>query len=313
MATAMERTDYRAPTPKLPESWLPVWKSFVRGLRASTPPRSERTIKAYGAALADLARFLEPAPPITAVTREQLEEFMGAFQVGHDPAYAAIHYRGLRRWFNWLVEEGDIQLSPMKRIPAPRVVETPTPVLPLSDIRKLLKVCEGAGFSERRDMALIRFLIDTGARLGGATAVRLEDVDLDTQTALVRAKGGDTYDVRLGAKATHDLDRYLRVRSLHRYKDSPYLWLGMFGPLTEDGVYQLVRRRATKAGIDIEKAVHVFRHSFAHYFRMAGGEEGDLQVLGGWKSRAMLGRYGKSMQVERARVAHRKFSPGDQV
>ena len=292
---------------------MPYWKSFTRALRATTPPRSERTIKAYGYAVRDLANFVAPAPALTELTREQLELFFADFNERHDPDYAAIHYRGLRRWFNWLLEEGDIQLSPMSRIPAPKVVDVPTPVLPLADIKKLLKACEGQGFNERRDMALIRFLIDTGVRLAGATTVRLEDVDLDRQQAMVTAKGGDRYMTNLGARAVRDIDRYLRVRSQHKQKDSPFLWVGMFGALTEDGVYQLVRRRADRAGIDIEKAVHVFRHSFAHYFRMAGGEEGDLQVLGGWKSRAMLSRYGKSMQVERARAAHRRFSPGDQV
>ena len=303
----------RTPDPMLPLSWMPSWKSFTRALRATTPPRSERTIKAYGYAVRDLAAFLQPAPALDGLTREQLELFFADFNQRHDPDYAAIHYRGLRRWFNWLVEEGDLPASPMRRIPAPKVLDEPTPVLELEVIRKLLKACEGQGFTERRDMALIRFLIDTGARLTGVATVRLEDLDLDAQAALVRAKGGDTYTTRLGAKATRDLDRYLRVRSQHRYKDSPYLWLGMFGPLTPDGVYQLIRRRAAKADLHIEKAVHVFRHSFSHHFRMAGGEEGDLQVLGGWKSRAMLSRYGKSMQVERARAAHRRFSPGDQV
>jgi site-specific recombinase XerC len=272
----------------------------------------------------DLAAFLEtPAarlqmnlrrvPDLVDLTREQLELFFADHNSRFDPNYTAIHYRGLRRWFNWLVEEGDIQLSPMRRIPAPQVRDEPTPVLDLETIRKLLKACQGQTFNDRRDTALIRFLIDTGVRLGGITAVQLDDVDLDRQQAMVIGKGGDRYLVDLGAKAVRDLDRYLRVRAQHRYKDSPMFWVGMFGPLTESAVYQLVRRRATQAGIHIEKAVHVFRHSFSHHFRMAGGDEGDLQVLGGWKSRAMLGRYGKSLAVERARAAHRRFSPGDQV
>ncbi len=303
---------------------MPYWKSFSRSLRATTPPRSERTIKAYGYAVRDLAAFLEtPAgrlqlrlregPDLAGLTREQLELFFADHNARHDPNYTPLHYRGLRRWFNWLVEEGDLPASPMRRIPAPRVRDEPTPVLDLETIRKLLKACHGATFNDRRDTAIIRFLIDTGARLGGTAMLQLEDVDLDRQQALVVGKGGESYIADLGAKAVRDLDRYLRIRAQHRYKDSSMFWLGMFGPLDESGIYQLVRRRARQAGITLKKAVHVFRHSFSHHFRMAGGDEGDLQVLGGWKSRAMLSRYGKSMQVERARAAHRRFSPGDQV
>lgn len=308
---------------------MPYWKSFTRSLRAIK--RSERTIRSYGQAIHALAAYvslpadlahLQSAPRLDLLTRELLEEFFIELNERHPESdYPAIHFRGLRRWFNWLVEEGELKASPMARIHAPKTHERPTPVLSLSDIRKLLASCrhnyEKPGteleFRDRRDMALIRFLIDTGARRGGTTTVLLEQLDLDGQGALVRAKSGDTYEVRLGAKATRDLDRYLRLRAVHTHHASPYLWIGRFGALTEDGIYQAIAKRGAAAGLKIEDAVHVFRHSFAHYFRLAGGEEGDLQVLGGWKSRAMLARYGKSMEVERARSAHRRFSPGDQV
>lgn len=306
----------RTPDPALPASWLPSWKSFARALRASSNqgrPASERTVKNYGAALLALARFLDPAPPLEELTREQLELFLAAFNAAHASASTGIHFRGLRRFFNWLVEEGDLKVSPLARIRAPVDREEPTPILSLEAIAQLLKACEGQDFASRRDRALIRFLIDTGVRLGGMAELRLRDVDLDGQSAAIHAKGGDVYEVALGTKTVRDLDRYIRIRSQHKQASSPRLWLGQRGPLDETGIYQVVRRRAAAAGIKVSKAVHVFRHSFSHHFRMAGGDEGDLQVLGGWKSRQMLARYGKSMAGVRARAAHRRFSPGDLV
>jgi site-specific recombinase XerC len=41
-------------------------------------------------------------------------------------------------------------------------------------------------------------------------------------------------------------------------------------------------------------------HTWAHAFRAAGGNEGDLMLLGGWRSRAMLDRYGKTAAADRA-------------
>src|SRR5258708_22108758 len=105
LATAKnERTiarSARTPDPVLPEAWMPYWKSFSRSLRATTPPRSERTIKAYGYAVRDLAAFLEtPAgrlqlrlrevPDLAGLTRQQLELLFADHNARHDPNYTAI-------------------------------------------------------------------------------------------------------------------------------------------------------------------------------------------------------------------------------
>jgi integrase len=57
----------------------------------------------------------------------------------------------------------------------------------------------------------------------------------------------------------------------------------------------------------------MFRHTFAHQYVAAGGEEGDLQTLGGWKDRKVMARYGRSIAADRARDAHRRLSPGDRI
>lgn len=296
----------------LPDSWLPLWRSYVRALRARN--RSERTLRSYAAALRALAAAVAPAPTLERLTRQHLEQFVDGLQRGGaKPAYVAIHFRSLRAFFNWLVEEGELAASPMARMREPAVPDEPVPVLELEELRRLLKACEGQTFEDRRDLALIRFLIDTGVRLSGAAGMKLEDVDLDRQEAAITAKGGDVYLVDLGAKVVRDLDRYLRARQRHKARNLPAIWLGQRGALTADGVYQAVLRRALQAGLRPEKAVHVLRHSFSHHFRAAGGSGDDLQHLGGWKSPAMVAKYGRSLAQARAREAHRKYSPGDLV
>ena len=58
---------------------------------------------------------------------------------------------------------------------------------------------------------------------------------------------------------------------------------------------------------------HQFRHTWAHQFKLAGGDCGDLKRMGGWRSDQMVDRYGASAADERARSANKKISFGDQL
>ncbi|MBA2721241.1 MAG: tyrosine-type recombinase/integrase [Chloroflexi bacterium] len=164
-----------------------------------------------------LDRFLSSAGmPRTApdLHREHVEAFITELLSRWTPATAHNRYRALRSFFGWLVEEGEIATSPMVRLKPPRLPETPPPVLREPELRRLLNVCERDRTpANRRDEAILRIFMDTGARRGEVLGLSLDDVDLDLGLLRVTEKRDRKRSVAIGAHTVRALDRHVRSRA----------------------------------------------------------------------------------------------------
>jgi site-specific recombinase XerD len=292
------------------EVLIPSWE---RSLRASN--RSPKTIRSYGDSARLLESFIKDAFGITsvaAINRDHLETFIEDQLTRWKPTTAAVRYRSIQQFFKWALDEGELTANPMARMKSPMVPEVPVPVVADDELKKLLKVCDGKEFEQRRDMAVLRVFIDTGVRLAEAAGMKVTDIDTDSEVIIVTGKGRRPRAAPYGAKTGQALDRYLRLRARHPQASSTALWLGPKGGMTDSGLAQMVERRCAEAGIP-KIHPHQFRHTAAHVWMAAGGNETDAMRIFGWKSRTMLNRYGASAADERARDAHHRMALGDRL
>ena len=296
---------------------------FDRHIRA-TRTGGQKTAVIYLYAVNNLAAWMTEhgRAAFTDLDADDLDDFFAAHRDG-TPPFTRPHaektieqqYKSLRVFFKWVADRPATDkdwVDPMERA-VPRTAgndDIVNKVLTDEQLRAVLATVTGRrDFQSVRDLALLQVLL-SGVRRGELAALTVADVDLDTDRIWVKGKG-DSHGTRgrwvvLGPKTMAAVDDYLELRERHKLSYLPNLWLGRNGPVTGRGIHSIVSDRGEQAGIP-GLHPHMFRHTHAHRWLMAGGNETDLMENEGWSSPAMLKIYAKTTRAERAQAAARKL------
>lgn len=320
--TTMTNVDLGRLTLGLSGTWSGYLRDWDRHLRAGNYPVTTRYN--YLLAAAQPGRYLgehspDPDAPAAAAdpteaTRAHVEAFQAWMIATRSASTALNKHKGLQQFFKYLVAEEELDRSPMVRVPQPKTPRRLIPVIGDEDTRRILDACRGKDFASLRDEAIIRLLYNTGARLSEVGNLLLDDVDLDTESVHYTGKGSRDRRVRFGAKTARAISRYLRARARHKAAGLPQLWLAERGtrPLLPNGIKIRLRRLGAVAGVPGLHA-HRWRHSYAHEWKLAGGDTGDLMLLLGWTSDDMPRHYGASAAAERAQLTQVRLGIGERA
>ncbi len=310
----LELQSYGAtPLERLPEN-LPISNSVIRYLVSRQGEGlSGATLFVYSLSLVDFVCFLKdnelPDSP-GQLTRQHIDLYMLNQQkkpVTQETRH--VYYRGIKTFFNWLVEEGEIEVSPMAKVKPPKLGKKIPQPYTRNDLEDVLKLCSGKNFLDARNRAIILVLYDTGLRLDELTHVMLSDINRTEQTIRVVGKGNKERIVRYGKAARMALMMYFTYRK----DELPNLWLTEERrPMTEGGLSIAIRRLSSRAQVSKGKrGAHRYRHTFAIDSIRNGANIFYVQELLGHATLEMTKHYAQFVKSEEAAKAHQKFSPAD--
>ena len=191
----------------------------------------------------------------------------------------------------------------LSRFRFPKIWETQPRAMNPGEVRGLLSVIENP-----RDKAMVLMLLRTGLRVGELLKLKVDDLNLETQTIFISegAKNGVDRVVHISDDARNALTTWLEERD--SYKESLFYAVGR-ERFTYGGVRAMFRKYLDKA--DLSKkgySLHSLRHTFASDLLNAGMEPEALQLLLGHKHIESTCRYARLTDKTREKEYFRAMS-----
>lgn len=289
---------------------------------------SHNTIRNYKLNLGRLSEAVGPDRPVNDITVQEMRLMLKTLQTrptapnGAAPRPAKplspktirnIHTCYSSFW-SWCISEGYAETNIMDRIKPPAAPQVVIEPLSQQQIKAIMFECR-RNRQKLRDMALISFLLDNGARVSEICNLKIRDVDLRERTALIfgktRMSGGENKQrlVPFGSRTAKRLWKYLATRD-HRPND--FLFVNPDGTQIDRRVLSRhLTRLGKRAGV-VPCNPHRFRHTFAiEYLRPPNsGDIFTLQKILGHSSLEMVRRYLAIAQID-IQEAHRIAGPVD--
>lgn len=274
--------------------------------------KSPMTIRSYRDGVRFYIKFCEEHGFSPSLDKASVNSYVAHYLETYESTTAIARMKGVKRFSAWLAEEGEISSDQIATLKLPHLDQKVIPELTEEECKALIAACKGNGFRERRDEALVRFMLETMTRAGEVVLMEIDDLNLQNGTATIRrGKGGKGRTVSFGDQTRAAIDRYVRMRRRSPQASSKKLWLGT-GTRTfaYGGLYRTLLKRGQSAGLK-NFHPHILRHTGAGRWLEKGGSEGGLMSVAGWEDSRMVYRYTKATSAKRAAEEARRLNLGD--
>jgi integrase/recombinase XerD len=253
---------------------------------------SENSITSYLRDIDKLKKFSQSRLQIESpdkITREHIESFLsGLFEIGISPRSQARIISGMSSFFNFLILENKITISPTELISQPKIGLKLPEVLSLEEIDQIQAEIDLSKQEGHRNKAIIETLYSCGVRVSELVNLKYSNLYEEEGFIKVLGKGNKERFAPINDGLMKEIQFYeesMRNKLKIKKGNEDFIFLNRRGAqLTRVMIFTIIKNLAEKASINKKVSPHTFRHSFATHMLEGGADLRVIQDLLGHES-----------------------------
>lgn len=277
---------------------------------------SDNTVGAY---LLDLRRYLEHLArrgvlQIGEVEADQIRSHVSALaEVGLAPASIARAVSAIRGLHKFAVIEEETDRDPSRSVDLPKRARSLPEVLSLPQVEAILAMPDVQTSFGLRDRAILETLYATGIRVSELRMLHGAQIHFEYGLIRVIGKGNKERVIPIGKAAQRWIEEYRRDARPRLVKkgtsSDDLLFLNSRGSsLSRNALWEMTRKYALAAGVEVAVHPHTFRHTFATHLLEGGADLRAVQEMLGHESITTTQLY-THVDREYLREVHRTYHP----
>ena len=270
------------------EKWNRAAKGFKQYIKLEKG-LSKNTVEAYMRDYTLFAHFIlrqyDVAP--TQVEQYMVERYLAYLfeECNHARTSQARELSGVKSFYNYLLINDKIEVSPTEMITTPKRSRHLPDILTIDEIELIINSIPLDNIKGKRDRAMLELLYSCGLRVSELTSLRLSDIFFGEGYIRVMGKGSKQRLVPVGNVARERVMLYMDERKAKDTKDKDILFLNNRGKaLTRNMVFIIIRKAVERVGVEKSVSPHTFRHSFATHLLEGGASIRQVQEMLGHES-----------------------------
>ena len=285
-----------------------LYLATERGLSENYQLSTRRSLEEFAAWLSRVKQVAAPG----AVTLAAITDYLAHCKKrGLSTSSIKLAVVAIKIFFRFLLARNRLEADPAEYIPLPRTERYLPETLNELQVEKLIESISTDQPLGLRDRAMVELLYASGLRISELANARLENLLLEERVIRVTGKGNKTRLIPVGRKACAAIAEYLaRERpGMVKKRTGGEIFLSVRGTkLTTVRIWQILKRIARYAGMEVNVYPHLLRHSFATHLLSNGA---DLRII-----QEMLGHADVSttqvythVDQQRLKAVHHRYHP----